>query len=253
MNINLENKIVLVTGASKGIGREVALTLASEGATVIICARNEEQLNKTFNELKLCSKNPHFAISLDLQKEGSPKLLADSIIENFGKLDILIHNLGGSLQVTDIYASANQWEKVFGFNVGIGIDLNNYFIPLMRKNGWGRIIHISSIAAVTLKGNPAYAVAKAALNSYIELMGKELAKFNIILSGVMPGPVLVEGRFFDILKNKDSEAYNDYFLKHVGIQRISTTKEIANYVLFLASDFAGYNPGAIWKIDGATL
>src|SRR5205807_4140840 len=135
--------LALVTGASRGIGRAIALELAREGARVILVARSQDQLDAVKHQLG--GRESHHCVALDLMADHGVEELAQAV-EKVGELEILAHNLGGSCGVLQTFASSEDWRKVWQFNLGIAHELNRIFIPAMVKKRWGRIVHLSTLS-----------------------------------------------------------------------------------------------------------
>ena len=149
-----------------------------------------------------------------------------------------------------------EWMKVWAFNVGIAIEINNVFIGPLVKKKWGRVIHVSSIAAKYSDPNInkiAYSASKAYLNHYLEGVSKITAKSNVIFSGIMPGPILTEGKFWEKEMKKNPSKVKKYIEKNHAIKRFAKVSEICPFVLLLASEHSSYNAGTIIPIDGGKL
>ena len=157
-------------------------------------------------------------------------------------------------------AKVNDWLKVWEFNVGIAIQMNAQLIPPMKVNKWGRIVHISSMNAVTggtmvdpYGGSPAYNCAKAYLNMYVKNIGRELAKDNIIATAVMPGTIFSKGKHYDKLQKKNPQLVKEFLYHHHAIGRFGKAEEIAPFVLLLCSTHASFAAGSLMSIDGGAL
>ena len=111
-----------------------------------------------------------------------------------------MNNLGGSLGINDPLTSSNNWEKVIYYNLFVAIEINRHIIPYMKKKKWGRICHVSSISALENQGAPSYCASKSALNAYVRSVGRFVAKDNIVMTSVMPGPVFAKGNSWDLIK-----------------------------------------------------
>lgn len=252
MDLNLQSKNVLVVGASKGIGKSISLGFANEGARVFMIARSKDlliQLKKAVDKLNL-KDNVYYAA--DLMKENPNKIAAD-LIHKYGYFDIVIHNVGGSLVSRNYLGTIEEWEEAWMFNAGIAINMNNRLIQPMIDRGWGRVIHISSISAEMLRGNPLYASSKAFLNAYVKTVGRSIADTGVIMTAVMPGAVIFEGSYWDKYINEDIDRCNDFLSHHQAVNRFGTPDEIANMVLYLASDYASFMQAAIVPVDGANM
>ena len=250
MELGISGKIGLVTGCSRGIGRGIAEALAQEGVRLVLVARSAAALNELKSELH--NPETHFAVPMDLMEPNAPERLAETVNE-IGPLDILVNNLGGSAGVSDPFASAEDWAKVWQFNLGIGINLNRAFIPGMAERRWGRIVHVSSRASDLCTGNAAYASSKAALNAYVKSVGRAIAKDNVILSAVSPGAIYVEGRYFSKLKNENPKALEIYFDQHLPARRLGTSADVGGVVSFLCSEQASFMTSSIVCVDGGGM
>ena len=198
MNLGIKNKRVLISGGSNGIGKELAYQFAKEGCKLTLLARNKAKLQHIINEIGGKNKG-HYFFDINLLPNGNATKISKKILKNIGTHEIIVHCVGGGLGVSDPFAKYEDYQKVWRFNVGIAIEINNVFINSLIKKKWGRVIHISSVAA---KKNPdkikiAYSSSKAYLNHYIDGISKVVAERNVIFSGVMPGPILTEGKFWE--------------------------------------------------------
>jgi NAD(P)-dependent dehydrogenase (short-subunit alcohol dehydrogenase family) len=252
MNLGIKGKIALVTGASKGIGRAIALKLAEEGARVVIVARTADALNNVLGQLDGASSD-HKAFVNDLMAPGGTTRLFKDLEAGIGLPDIVVHNLGGSMGVFQTMASTEDWNKVWQFNVGIVHELNRLFLPSMVDRKWGRVVHLSTLSTTTFNGAAAYVSAKCALDGYVKAVNREFSKNNVILSAVAPGAIYSEGRHFAKLTKENPAALQDYFRNHLPIQRLGTAEDVAPVVAFLCSEHASFLAGTIVGIDGGGM
>ena len=252
MDLNLDKKRVLVVGASKGIGRAIAISFAKEGSFVVSIARSEEILIELTKELDSLYGLSNKYLAVDLMNY-SPNEVATELLQIYGTFDIVIHNVGGSLVSRNYLGTIEEWKEAWMFNAGIAIDMNNKLIQPMIDKGWGRVIHISSISAEMLRGNPLYASSKAFLNAYVKTVGRSIAKSGVIMSAVMPGAVTFPGSYWDKYITEDPKRCEDFLSHHQAVNRFGTPEEIANVVLFLASDKASFMQGALVQVDGANM
>ncbi len=252
MNLGINGKTVLVVGASKGIGREIALSFAREKCRVIALARNEDLLQSLILECESFSCLEHEYYVADVMNQNTIEI-ANDIMDSYGEIDIVIQNIGSSLTSRDPLAGFQAWEYALRLNAGSAIDMNSVFIPRMIEQGWGRIVHISSISAMMLRGNPLYAASKAFLNAYVMTTGRAIANSGVVLSAVMPGAVVFEGSYWHEALNTQPEKCSDFLRHHQAIGRFGTCREIADMVLFLASELSSFMPGSIVPVDGANM
>lgn len=251
MNLGIAGKRALVTGASQGIGRAIALELAREGAHVTMVARREDALREVAYQMGWPSGGHHYLVA-DLMEPGRPSLVAHSALVD-GPVDIVIHNLGGTLDVRDPLSPVEEWLRVWQFNVGIAVEMNNALIPPMRERGWGRVIHVSSISAESLRGAAPYATAKAALNAYVKTLARAVAPSGVVVSAVMPGAVEAPGGHWDMVRQENPAKYADFLRHHMALGRLGRAEEIAPMVAFLCSEQASFCVGSVLGIDGGTM
>ena len=224
MNLGIDGRQALVVGGSKGIGLEIVRELRAEGCKVISVSRSE---------------------GVDLMSPGVPESFCREIQDT--PPDIIVHVLGGSQGVTDTLSSSLDYGKVWRLNLGISIDINDFFLPLMQRNKWGRIVHITSNATRIGTGYAPYTSAKGALEGYVKVLAREVSKDGVIVSAVAPGIVHTPGRYYASLDSKEQE---EYFNRYLPIHRFGRAEEVAKVVAFLASEHSAYMGGSIIQIDG---
>lgn len=249
MNLGLTDRVALVTGAGRNIGRAIALALAGEGARVIMVSRSRGSLDSLHAEMP-GGRDRHLGVALDLELADSPQRLLEVISGQFGRPEVLVHNLGGSLGVTEMLCTSADWARVWNFNVGIAHELNRLFIPDMVAGKWGRILHLSTLSTQTHEGHPAYVSAKCALDGYVRSMSRRLSKDNVIMNSLAPGLVDLEGRHFNRIQREDPASMEQYYDHHLPIRRMAGAGEMAAVATFLCSEQAGYMAGSIVRADG---
>jgi 3-oxoacyl-[acyl-carrier protein] reductase len=249
MDLGIENRIALVTGASRNIGLAISKALAAEGARVILIGRTKENLDAAKTDLP-GPDGRHLFLQLDLQSKDALPRLRDALIGEFDSPDIVVHNLGGSLGITDPFSCTDRWQEVWQFNVGIAIALNGMLIPPMEANRWGRILHLSTLSTKTFNGNAPYMSAKCALEGYVKSISKIVCKNNVIMNLIAPGAISLPGRYFGRLGSENIQLLNQYFDNHLPIRRLGTPVEIARIAAFLCSEHASFMSGAVIRVDG---
>jgi len=250
MDLGLKGKKALVTGGGIGIGQAIAIDLAKEGANVVITSRNEKRLDKTL-EMMGGEESGHYGIVCNITEEGAPQVLADKVHENFGNLDIVVNNVGSTLEILDPYCPISDWRRIFRINLEVTIEINNLFLPHMKSQGWGRSITITSLAALENSGPVTYCASKAALGAYTRTMGRILATEtpNVVMAAVMPGVVNTEeGRWERILKEQPEHAER-YLRERCPLGRFGQPSEISPMVVLLCSEKASFCQGAIVPVD----
>lgn len=250
MNLNIKNKLALVTGASRGLGKAIALSLAKEQVNVIWVARDTEQLMKLTEQTTLEFQNKNYLITADLESAEGVTLLIGILKDKGLSPDIIINNVGGNLALTDPLAPVSAWQKVMDFNLFNAIEINNAFIPFMQERKWGRICHVSSIASLENQGTPMYCAAKAALNAYIRSVGRYVSPDNVIMTAVLPGAVFTEGGYWDDTSKERPEHVERYLHERMAIKRFGTPEEISEFVTFLVSDKSSFAVGTSVLLDG---
>ena len=250
MDLKIADKHALVTGAGRGIGRAVAKCLAKEGVNVTAVARTNSDLATLKEEISdftgKCS-----IISMDLMPEGAPGALIEQIIsDDMGSLDIVVHNIGGTMNVIDPFCSIKEWRDLYRFNFEIALEINQLVLPTMRDKGWGRVVQNSSIAAMENQGPVSYCAIKAALTAYTRSMGGVMAPHGVVMSAVLPGAVYTEGGYWDSASRCTPGHVEKFLTERQRIGRFGRPEEIGNYITYLCSDLASFNTGSIVPVDG---
>ena len=251
MELGLKGKVAIVTGGTEGIGKATALRLANEGASVAICARNQERLDKVAAELERTGAQV-LAMSADMGKAADVERFMKAVAEKFGRIDILVNNAGTSkrgafLELTDDEWSADLELKVFG-----AIRCTRLAVPYMKKQGGGRIVNIT-ISAAKQPGAQSYptSVSRAAGLAITKALSKEFAPDNILVNTVCIGKIKSgqhERRY-----KKDGISAEEYYskmAKDIPMQRVGEAEEVANVITFLVSDAASYVTGTSINLDG---
>ncbi len=246
MDLGLRGKCAVVTGASRGIGRSIALRLAEEGASVAICARGEPALRKTESELR-GRDVPVYAAVCDV---GAPEALdafLDAAHARLGSVNILVNNPSG-LGFGD---DAATWQSTLNVDLMAAVRAGWKVTPWMAAGGGGAIVHISSIAGLEALGfPPSYGAAKAALVSHAKSLALALAPQKIRVNTVAPGSIEFPGGLWADAKQNNPDFYNA-ILKTIPWGRMGTPEEVADVVAFLVSDRASWVTGVCIAVDGA--
>jgi 3-oxoacyl-[acyl-carrier protein] reductase len=247
---DLANKTALITGASQGIGKAIALEFSQQKTNSLLVSRDKKKLLKVFNKIKKRTKNSQI-YSCNLQNDYE----LYSFLKKIKKCpDFIIHNIGGTLNIKSPYSSYEDWLKVINFNFGIAVKINNFFLKDMIKRKSGRIVHISSISAVSLRGSAPYAASKSLLNSYVQTLARSIAKNNISVCAILPGALYSKGGHWDNVKKNNIAMYKDFLRHHHAIGRLGFPQEISPWVVFYCSkNVTNFSTGALINIDGGTM
>jgi 3-oxoacyl-[acyl-carrier protein] reductase len=244
---DLKGRIALVTGASQGIGRAVALELAAAGATVALAARNEARLAEAVAEIEAAGGQAA-AFALDVASEESIKTAAKAILERFGKVEILVNNAGITRDTLALRMKRDDWDSVLSTNLTGAFLLTQALLSPMLRNRWGRIVNITSVVGRTGQAGQAnYAASKAGLIGLTRSLARELASRSITVNAVAPG--YIETAMTAVLDEKVREA----MLGQIPLGRAGTDAEIAHAVAFLASENAAYITGHVLDVNGGML
>ncbi|MBQ5696557.1 MAG: 3-oxoacyl-ACP reductase FabG [Clostridium sp.] len=246
---SINNKVVIVTGGTRGIGFATVKAFLDNGAKVALCGSRENTVNKALTELKAMSSNYEvLGFYPDLLKISEIESMMDEIENKWGKIDILINNAGISDNVS-IYAQDDKhFEKVIDINVKAVFNCTKIAAEKMRKNKYGVILNTSSIVSINgQKTGVGYPTSKFAVNGITKSLARELGKDGIRVNAVAPGIIATDMvAALDQNMIKAMEA-------NVPVGRLGEPEDIANAFLFLASDMASYISGAILSVDGATV
>jgi 3-oxoacyl-[acyl-carrier protein] reductase len=256
MNLDLENKVALVTASSKGLGRASAAALAQEGARVAICARDEQSLRATAVEIGTATGAEILAIPADVTKAEDIERLVEAVVSHFGTIHILVTNAGGPPAGYFQDFDDQQWQAAFNLTMMSAVRLIRAAIPYMQQQQWGRIINITSVSvkepidALILSNS-----IRAAVHGTAKTLAGQLGQYGITVNNVMPGTIHTD-RVEQLAQHRASETGQSVaealaeMGRGVPLGRVGQPEELGALVAFLASERAGYINGVSIPVDG---
>ncbi|MBD1380994.1 SDR family NAD(P)-dependent oxidoreductase [Metabacillus arenae] len=242
MFIDIKDKVIIITGSSGGIGKELAIKFAELGAKVVINGRKEEKIQEVYNIIKSRGCEPPLAIQANLRKYENVENLINKTYEQYGKIDVLINNAGGSFSAPAEEISANGWNAVIETNLSSVFYCSKAAFNIMRnQQHGGKIINISSVAAFLpdVHYSP-YSAAKGGLNLLTETLAVEWAKYNILVNGIAPGFIDTKASI-----NQGSGDTNE-----IALRRRGKPEDLFGAALLLVSDLSNYITGETIRVDG---
>jgi 3-oxoacyl-[acyl-carrier protein] reductase len=248
MDLNIDGRVALVTGATTGIGRATALMLARAGARLAVAGRNTAALEELGAEIARDGGTPPLLLTGDLARPETAGALADRALGAFGRVDILVNNAGGSRPLADLDDEA-AWEEAFALNFDAARRLTHRLAPLMAGHGWGRVVNVSG--ALIIKAVNAASPAKAALESWSKSMAARFAAQGVTVNCVAPGRIK-SPQIMDRL-HPTEEARAAFIAQNIPAGRFGEPEEAAAVIAFLASEPASYVNGVTIPVDGGAL
>lgn len=259
MDLGITGKTAIVAAASRGLGKAAALGLAKEGANLAICARGETALLDTAKEIMPLTSAGVLPIVADVTNPNDIQKLVKKTADKFGRIDILITNAGGPPSGLFDNFDDRAWQDAINLNLLSTIRLCREVIPYMRKVGGGRIVNIVSVAAKEpIEGLILSNSIRAAVIGFAKTLSNELATDNILVNNICPGWILTD-RLSSVVRKRAEAQGKSYenalaeITANIPLDRCGTSEEVANLIVFLASERASYITGATVQIDGGLI
>ncbi len=252
MDLGLKNKVAIVTGASRGLGKAIAMQLAAEGCQLAICARGEEALLAVRDEIIKTHDVPVLALAVDLTDKQEAENLIHATASQYGTVQLLVNNAGGNRRGNFELLSDQDWDDIVNLNFMMHLRASRAAIPHMRKGGGGAILFIASIFGREAGGAglSIYNSTKSALISAAKVMSIELAPVGIRVNTLAPGSIRFPGGSWDKRVKNDPQGMNLFIKNNLPIGRFGTAEEIADVATFLLSERASLITGACLNADG---
>ena len=242
------NKVAFITGATRGIGRQIAITLAKEGFDIAINYRKENEDLKEAKKMVEDQKVKCFTVQGDVSSFEDSERMVKDIIEEFNHIDILVNNAGITKDMLIMRMKKEDFEQVIDVNLVGTFNITKNVVPYMMKKRDGRIINISSVVGISGNaGQTNYSASKAGIIGFTKSLAKEIGSRNILVNAVAPGFIKTE--MTESLPEEVKENIN----KSIPIKRMGNVRDVANVVKFLASEDSSYITGQVINIDGGML
>ncbi|MBI4337905.1 MAG: SDR family oxidoreductase [Chloroflexi bacterium] len=251
MDLRIKGRVAMVSGGSRGLGRQVALTLGREGCKVVICARNAEGLDRAVAEMTGLGYQA-LGLQADVMTGDGCQRFYDEALRAFGQVDILVNNVGGTRGGRDFDSTTDEhWVDTLNLNLLSAVRLTRLVLPGMKARCWGRIVSIASIWGREYGGGLSYMVGKAALIAFSKHMAQGLAPYNVLVNSVAPGSIRFPGGSWErFVQNNPPETVQGFIRQQLPMGRFGWPEPVGELVAFLCSERADLVTGACYTVDG---
>ena len=247
MTLKFSDKRILITGASKGLGKAASIAFEKKGARLALAARSEDKLEELKNSFD--DSGRHLFFKLDLLDSANIKKLTNDISNQWSGIDVILHCIGGSFGLNESLINWQDFSKSLKGNIGISSEINRLLVPGMKEQGAGNIIHVCSHVASEARASIPYNTVKAALSGYIRSLGNELAGNGIIVSGIMPGAFYGDDNAMFRYEYYKPEEYQE-FVKSLPQQRMPIADEYISMLFLLSNPKSKIMGGSLITMDG---
>lgn len=253
MDLGLNDRVAIITGASRGLGKGIAESLAREGCHIAICARGEEALRDAAADIEAAGDGAEvLALPMDVTTPENATRLVNETAARFGRIDVYVGNVGGNRRGTFEELSDEDWDDLINLNLMSHVRVSRAAIPHMKDAGGGAICYVSSIFGRELGGAglSLYNTTKSALISLSKVMAQELTPEGIRVNSIAPGSIRFEGGSWDRRVKEQPEKMKQFIAENLPIGRFGRVEEIGDTVAFLCSERASLITGACLNVDG---
>ncbi|MBL4818735.1 MAG: SDR family oxidoreductase [Deltaproteobacteria bacterium] len=243
----MKAKRILITGASKGLGAVAAKAFASQGAHIALVARSGEHLERICQSCEFPER--HRIFTTDLMQMTKIQSVVQEIKEFLGGIDIVLHAAGGGLGLREDLLGHEDFSKLFALNLGAAAEINRWVVPSMKDQNFGNLVHVGSIASSEGIGSVGYNTVKAALAAYVRSLGRELARFNIVATGILPGGFIAPENAMARLQENKPDVYQKFTEERLPRKKMGEAEELIPILTLLCSEGASMMGGCLVPID----
>lgn len=259
MDLGIKDKVAVIAASSKGLGKACALELAKEGVKIVIFSRNRDSVEETAEEIKIKTNATVSSFTADVTKPDQVESVFKSVEKMFSTIDILVNNAGGPPPGSFDDFTHEDWQKAVELNLFSTINMTKLALPYMKKNKWGRIINITSLAVKQpIDGLILSNTVRTGVIGLAKTLSNELAQYNITVNNICPGRIMTD-RIIQLAKERATNSNRGYqevisdMESDIPLGRLGDPDELGALAAFLASEKAGYITGSTIQVDGGLL